>query len=96
MQEEADSFICDSNPDLARHPMSTSHKLTLERHHIEMFQKPESEVVVNLEKRPDDGAGESFFHQVVARHAQRVAERAQRQITKSPPAGSISTRIKSA
>ncbi len=68
-------FVNDSSPDLARHMMSARQELTLQRHHVEMFQKSKPEVVVNLEERPDHRAGEGFFNQVSVRQAPRMARR---------------------
>ena len=57
------SFVDDSGPYLARHAMATSQKLTLQRHHIEVFEKSISEIVVNLEKSPDHRSCECLFQQ---------------------------------
>jgi hypothetical protein len=46
------SFVRDSSPYFARHSMATRQKLSLQRHHVAVLEKSESEVVVNLEKRP--------------------------------------------
>ena len=61
-------FVNDLSPNLPCHAMTARQKLTLQRHHVKVLEKSKSEVVVNLEKRPDHRSGEVFFNQVTARH----------------------------
>jgi hypothetical protein len=85
------SFVRDSSPYFARHSMSTRQKLSLQRHHVEVFEK--SEVVVNLEKRPDHGSGECFFQQTGARHVPELRVNPNPQSSNPATRTPIATRI---
>ena len=54
-------LVRDVNAEFSRDAMPTLDQLTLEGHHIDVFEKAESERVVHLEERTDDRGREALF-----------------------------------
>ena len=58
---ELDTLISDHDTDFARDFMTSIAKLVLKCEHIEMLEKTETEGVVHLEERADDGVRQFLF-----------------------------------
>lgn len=62
------TLVHDTNADLSRHIVLSGEQLALERHDVQMLEKPISEMIINLEEGPNNRSCKRFFNEFAARH----------------------------
>ena len=61
LSAELSAFVHDTNANLPRYAMAARQELTLERHRIDVLEKPETKRVVDVEEGANNRARKSFF-----------------------------------
>jgi hypothetical protein len=68
LNSELLTLVHDTNADLSRHIVLSGEQLALERHDVQMLEKPVSKMVINLEEGPNNRSCKRLFNEFAARH----------------------------